>query len=181
MESPMAASEPKTATPAMDEDFVISRTLDAPRALVWKVWTEPEHLAQWWGPKGCTIRVAKLDVRPGGMFHYAMAYQPGQDMWGRFVYREVEAPERLVYVSSFSDAEGGITRAPFPQLRDTFPLEILNTLTLAEDGGKTTLTLRGHPLNATEEERKTYRGMFGSMQQGFTGTFDQLAAYLAKM
>jgi uncharacterized protein YndB with AHSA1/START domain len=163
------------------DDFVIARMFDAPRALVWKVWTEPEHLAQWWGPKGCTIRVVKLDVREGGMFHYAMAYQPGQDMWGRFVYREIAPPERMVYVSSFSDAEGGVTRAPFPQLRGTFPLEVLNTLTLHEDGGKTTMTVRGRPLNATEEERKTYRGMFSSMQQGFTGTFDQLAAYLAKM
>ncbi len=125
----MAASEPKTASPA-HEDFVISRTFDAPRALVWKAWTEPEQLAQWWGPKGCTIRVAKFDLRPGGMFHYAMAFQPGHDMWGRFVYREIEQPERMVYVNSFSDPEGGITRAPFPQLRDTFPLEILNTVTL---------------------------------------------------
>jgi uncharacterized protein YndB with AHSA1/START domain len=169
------------STEPEDRDFVISRVFDAPRTLVWKAWTEPEHLAQWWGPKGCTIRVVKLDVRPGGIFHYAMAYQAGHDMWGRFVYREIAPLERMVYVSSFSDAEGGITRAPFPQLRDTFPLEILNTLTLAEDGGKTTVTVRGHPLNATEEERETYRGMFGSMQQGFTGTFDQLAAYLAKL
>jgi uncharacterized protein YndB with AHSA1/START domain len=171
----------KAKTEASDDDFVISRTFEAPRALVWKVWTEPEHLAQWWGPKGCTLRVVKLDVRPGGIFHYAMVYQPGQDMWGRFVYREIVAPERMVYVSSFSDAEGGVTRAPFPQLRGTFPLEILNTLTLAEGGGKTTMTVRGRPLNATEEERKTYRGMFSSMQQGFTGTFDKLAQYLTKL
>jgi len=174
------ATEAKPRHEPTEQDFVISRTFDAPRALVWKVWTEPEHLAQWWGPKGCTIRVVKLDVRPGGVFHYAMAYQPGHDMWGRFVYREILAPERMVYVSSFSDPEGGITRAPFPQLHDTFPLEILNTLTLAEDGGTTTMTVRGRPINATEAERKTYRGMFGSMQQGFTGTFDQLAHYLEK-
>jgi len=171
----------KTKAEATEDDFVISRSFDAPRDLVWKVWTEPEHLAQWWGPKGCSIRVVTLDVRPGGMFHYSMAYQPGHDMWGRFIYREIEPPERMVYVSSFSDAEGGVTRAPFPQLRGTFPLEILNTLTLSEDGGKTTMTVRGRPLNATEEERAAYRGMFGSMQQGFSGTFDHLAQYLAKL
>lgn len=161
-----------------DDDFVVARSFDAPRGLVWKVWTEPEHLAQWWGPKGCALRVLKLDVREGGIFHYAMAYQPGHDMWGRFVYHEIIAPERLVYVSSFSDAEGGVTRAPF---KDTFPLEILNTLTLVENAGKTTVTLRGRPLQATEEERKTFLGMFGSMQQGFAGTFDQLAQYLASV
>jgi uncharacterized protein YndB with AHSA1/START domain len=163
------------------DDLVISRTFEAPRDLVWKAWTEPERLAQWWGPKGCTIRVAKLDVRPGGTFHYAMQFKPGQDIWGRFVYREIESPERLVFVVSFSDASGGITRAPFPQLGDSWPLEILNTLTLTEKGGKTTLTLRGGPINATEEERKAFAGMLGSMQQGWAGTLDKLAEHLAQV
>lgn len=176
----MRASEPQASAPAT-EDFVISRTFDAPRDLVWKVWTEPEHLAQWWGPKGGTVRVLKLDVRPGGVFHYALNHPAGSEMWARFVYREVVPHERLVYVSAFSDPEGGITRAPFASIRDTFPLEILNSLTFTESNGRTTLSLRGHPLNATEEERKTYLGMFGSMQQGFGGTFDVLAEYLAKL
>jgi len=161
------------------EEFVISRTFDAPRDLVWKAWTNAEALAKWWGPKGSTIRVIKLDFRPGGVFHYAMAFQPGHEMFGRFVYREIEAPGRLVYVNSFSDADGGITRAPFPQLGDKWPLEVLNILTLTEQDGKTTLTLRGGPINATDEERKAFLGMHDSMRQGFGGTFDQLAAYLA--
>jgi len=173
------AAQP-VAEPVEQDLLVISRTFDAPRELVWKVWTEAEHLAQWWGPKGCTIRVVKLDVRPGGIFHYAMAYQPGHEMWGRFVYREITPPERMVYVSSFSDPNGGITRAPFPQLQGKFPLEILNTMTLEEANGTTTLTVRGAPLDASEEERAIYRGMFGSMQQGFTGTFEKLAQYLAQ-
>jgi uncharacterized protein YndB with AHSA1/START domain len=161
------------------DDLVISRTLAAPRDLVWKAWTEPERLAQWWGPKGCTIRVAKLDVRPGGMFHYAMQFKPDHDIWGRFVYREIESPERLVFVNSFSDATGGITRAPFPQLGDSWPLEILNTLTLTEQGGQTTLTLRGSPINTTDEEHKAFVGMLASMQQGWSGTFEKLEAHLA--
>ena len=168
------------STMSAARDFVVSRAFDAPRDLVWKAWTEAEHLAQWWGPKGCTVRVVKLDVRPGGTFHYVMQFKPGHDMWGRFVYREIAAPERLVYVSSFSDEKGGITRAPFSQLNDTWPLEVLNTLTLSERGGKTTITLRGAPINATEEERNMFASMFASMQQGFTGTFDKLAEYLAK-
>jgi uncharacterized protein YndB with AHSA1/START domain len=168
------------STEPEDREFVISRIFDAPRDLVWKAWTEPERLAQWWGPKGCTIRVVKLDVREGGMFHYAMSYKPGHEMWGRFVYREIAVPERLVYVSSFSDPAGGVTRAPFPTIGPTFPLEILNRLTLEDEGGKTKLTLRGGPIGATEAERATFTGMFSSMQQGFTGTFDQLAQYLTK-
>jgi uncharacterized protein YndB with AHSA1/START domain len=162
------------------QDFMISRVFNAPRDRVWKAWTDPQALAQWWGPKGSQIRVIKLDFRPGGIFHYAMAFQPGHDMFGRFIYREIEAPVRMVFINSFSDADGGITRAPFPQLGDTWPLEVLNNLTLTEQGGKTTLTLRGGPINATEEERKTFASMADSMRQGFGGTFDQLEEYLAK-
>jgi len=167
------------STATTTEDFTITRVFNAPREKVWRAWTEAESLAKWWGPKGSTIRVLRLELKPGGMFHYAMEFQPGQPIFGRFVYREIVAPERLVYVSAFSDESGGITRAPFPQIRDTWPLEILNTMTLAEAGGKTTLTVRGGPIDPTEAEAKTYLGMFESMRQGFGGTFDQLEAYLA--
>jgi uncharacterized protein YndB with AHSA1/START domain len=147
---------------------------------VWSAFNSADALAQWWGPKGSKIRVIKLDFRPGGIFHYAMAFQPGHDMYGRFIYREIAAPERMVFINSFSDPEGGITRAPFPQLEGKWPLEVLNTMTLTEQGGKTTISLRGGPINATEEERKIFAGMADSMRQGFGGTFDQLDAYLAK-
>jgi uncharacterized protein YndB with AHSA1/START domain len=160
------------------KEFVFSRTVDAPRDLVWKAWTEADRLAQWWGPKGCTIRVAKFELKPGGTFHYAMQFKPGHDMWGRFTYREIVAPERLVFINSFSDPEGGLTRAPFSQLNNSWPLEVLNVLTLSEEDGKTTLTLRGRPINATDEECRLYVSMFDSMRGGFGGTFDKLEAYL---
>jgi uncharacterized protein YndB with AHSA1/START domain len=166
-------------TAADTQDFVFVREFSAPRDLVWKAWTSAEALAQWWGPKGAALRVIRFELRPGGMFHYAMAFQPGQEMFGRFIYREIAPPERLVFVNSFSDAAGGIARAPFPQLKDKWPLEILNTMTLAEQAGKTTLTLRGGPINATAEEREIFAGMTDSMRQGFGGTFDKLADYLA--
>jgi len=162
------------------QDFTISRTFEAPRARVWAAWSDPQALAQWWGPKGSKIRVITLDFRPGGMFHYAMSYQPGHEMYGRFIFREIVAPERLVFINSFSDPNGGITRAPFPQLEDKWPLEVLNTMTLTEHGGKTTLALRGGPINVTEEERRVFASMHDSMRQGFGGTFDQLDTYLAK-
>lgn len=159
-----------------EKEFVITRVFDAPRELVFKAWTEPERLAQWWGPKGCTIGVQKMDLRPGGIFHYFLR-PPQGEMWGKFVYREIVAPERIVFVNSFSNEKGDTVRGPFhPKL----PLETLNTVTLSEHEGKTTLTLRGRPINATEEERKTYESFRDSMQKGFGGTFDQLEEYLAK-
>ena len=159
-----------------DREFKVSRSFNAPRDLVWKAWSEPERLAQWWGPKGCKLEVRKLEFKPGGIFHYGMQMGPGM-WWGRFVYREIEKPERIVFVSSFSDETGGVTRAPFSP---TWPLEVLNNLTLTEENGKTTVSLRGGPINPTQEERANFENMFGSMEQGFGGTFDQLDEYLAK-
>ncbi len=158
-------------------EFAISRVFDAPRERVWKAFTEVERLIQWWGPKGFTMDTAKLDLRPGGMFHYCMRAPNGLEMWGKFVYREVAAPEKLVFVNSFSDEKGDSTRNPFSP---AWPIEVLNTMTLSERDGKTTLTLSGGPINATEEERKTFDASHDSMRQGFGGTFDQLAEYLAK-
>jgi len=157
--------------------LVITRIFNAPPKLVFKAWTETERLAQWWGPKGFTLDVAKLDLRPGGEFHYSMKSPDGFEMWGKFVYHEITPPERLIFVTAFSDKDGNITRAPFS---GTWPLEVLNILTLTEEGGKTKLTLSGGPINATREELKTFEETIPSMQQGFGGTFDQLDEYLAK-
>src|SRR5205807_10573435 len=126
---------------------------------------------------GFTIGVCKVDVRPDGIFHYSMKTPGGQEMWGKFVYREIVAPERIVFTNSFADASGATVRAPFSA---DWPLEVLNTLTLSEHAGRTTLTLRGAPVNATEAERRTFDAGRASMQQGFAGTFDQLAGYLAQ-
>ncbi|MDB6108498.1 MAG: hypothetical protein JWR69_248 [Pedosphaera sp.] len=157
--------------------FVISRAFDAPRDLVWRAWTERDRLMQWFGPKGFTMPVARLDFRPGGTFHYCMQSPDGHQMWGKFVYREIVALERIVLVNSFSDEAGGLTRHP---MSATWPLEMLSTTTFTEQGGRTTLTLQWAPLNATEAERKTFDGAHEGMKGGWTGTFDQLAAYLAK-
>jgi uncharacterized protein YndB with AHSA1/START domain len=157
-------------------EFVISRTFEAPRERVWNAWTDPERMKQWWGPKGSTILHCKVDFRVGGTCHYRMQYND-QSMWGKFVYREIVRPERLVFVSSFSDEKGGVTRHP---LSPTWPLEMLSTLTLAESPGNTTLTIAWFPLSPTEEERKTFEAGHGSMQQGWTGTLDQLTDYVER-
>lgn len=164
--------------PAANQEFTISRVFNAPRDRVWNAWTQAESLAEWWGPKGCKIQIFKLDFRPGGVFHYSMKFSNGPEMFGRFAYREIAAPERIVFVSSFADAEGKITRAPF--FDGGWPLEVLNVVTFTEQAGKTTLALRGGPINATAAEHKQFVANFASMQQGFGGTFDQLDAYLAK-
>jgi uncharacterized protein YndB with AHSA1/START domain len=168
----------ENTTKMIDNELVITRSFNAPRDLVFKVWSEAEHLKNWWGPIGLKLSVAKLDFRPGGIFHYNMQSPDGIVMWGKFVYHDIVSPEKIEFVNSFSDAEGNIVRPPFS---DTFPLEIHNLLTFTEIEGKTMITLRGGPINVSEEELDFFKGMFESMKQGFGGTFDQLEDYLAKV
>jgi uncharacterized protein YndB with AHSA1/START domain len=167
-----------TANPAKESTnrpFVISRTFDTPREKIWKAWTERDRLMKWFGPKGIKITTADLDFRPAGRFHYCMETPDGKQIWGKFVYRESIAPERIVWVNSFSDESGGVTRHPFS---GTWPLEMLSTLTLTEQNGKTTATVEWAPLNPTPEERQTFDAGHDSMRNGWTGTFDQLEEYL---
>jgi uncharacterized protein YndB with AHSA1/START domain len=159
-------------------DFVISRVLDAPRDLVWKCFTEPEHMKQWWGPKGFTVVKSEMDLRPGGTYLYALQPPGGSVMWGKFTYREIVPPSKLVFINSFSDESGGVTRHP---MSPSWPLQLLSTFTFEEmAGGKTRFTVRWSPHNATAEERNTFDAGQASMNQGWGGTLDQLAAYLAK-
>lgn len=167
----------KNVSTSATHEFVISRVFNAPRGMVWKAWTDREELMKWFGPKGCTIPHAMLDLRPGGVFHYALRTPDGMEMWGKWVFREIVAPEKLVLVSSFSDAKGGMTRHP---LSATWPLETLSTTTFEEQAGKTTITIRWSPLNATDLEISTFDGAHEGMQMGWKGTFEQLEAYLAQ-
>lgn len=157
--------------------FALTRIFEAPRDLVWTAWSESEALAEWWGPKGCKLHVAGLEFRPGGIFHYQMQYSNGTSMWGRMLFRETRKPERIRWLNSFANAEGGIARAPFST---EFPLEMENTVTLTGVSGKTRLELVALPFGATAPECRFFEGMFASLEQGFGGTMDQLAAYLTR-
>ncbi len=162
----------------MPGDFVLSRVLDAPRDLVWKCFTDAERMKQWWGPKGFTVIASKMDLRVGGTYHYGMKAPNGAPMWGKFTYREIVPPERMVFINSFSDEKGGVTRHPGSP---TWPLEMLSTFTFEElPDGKTKFTVRWAMHNASAEEQKTFDSSHDGMTQGWSGTMDQLDAYLAR-
>jgi uncharacterized protein YndB with AHSA1/START domain len=155
--------------------FVITRDLAAPRDLVWKAWTESGRLARWWGPKGFEMLRCTVDLRPSGLCHYGMRAPNGMEMRGKLVYRQIIESERLVFVNSPSDKDEGATRH---FASPAWPLEVLNVMTLIDPPGGTRITLKGRPINATEDERKTFGAAFESMQKGFGGTLDQLDQYL---
>lgn len=170
--------KPMPAADGTSKPFAISRTFDVSRDTLWKCFTDPERMRLWWGPKGVTIIAAKMDLRPGGAYHYGMRTPDGKEMWGKFVYREITPPERLVFVNSFSDEKGSLTRHP---LAPSWPIEMLSTFSFVEAGGKATFTVTWTPLNPTPEERATFDAGHDGMKQGWTGTMEQLAAYLARL
>ncbi len=157
------------------EEFVIARTFNAPRDLVWKAHSEQDRLALWWGPKGMALGISKFEFRTGGTFLYSMTAPSGHAMWGKFVYGEIVPGESYEAIVSFTDELGNLVRHP---MDPNWPLEMLSTVRLTEENGKTTVTTTATPLRANAAEIASFNNGQKSMQGGFSGTFDQLEAYL---
>ncbi|OME88346.1 polyketide cyclase [Paenibacillus sp. FSL A5-0031] len=159
----------------MTTKIKMTHTFNAPRDLVFKAFTESEHLLNWWGPKGWAFDIKKFDLRPGGLFHYKQTAPDGTEMWVKFIYHEVNSPEKIVYTNSFSDEKGNTVRAPFDA---NWPLEFSVTFIFSEDGDKTILTMEGAAVSPTEEEAKTLEASQDMVHEGYKVTFNQLADYL---
>jgi uncharacterized protein YndB with AHSA1/START domain len=143
--------------------MIITRVIDAPRELVFKAWTDPKHVAEWWGPNGFTTTTHEMDVRPGGVWRFIMHGPDGVDYDNKIVYIEIVKPERLVY-SHGSDDEG-----------ESGQFE--TTVTFAEQGRKTKVTMRAL-FASVEDYEKTKE--FGAVEGG-NQTLARLEAHLAKM
>jgi len=152
-----ATVAPSSAVP----ELVITRLLDAPRSLVFKVWTQPEHLARWWGPKGFTLLSCETDVRPGGTWVRCMRAPEGTKHIKRGVYREIVEPERLVFTYVNEDADGRL--GP----------ETVVTVTFEEQGAKTKLTLYQTGFESIDA-RDAHEG-------GWASCLERFAEYLANV
>jgi len=149
-----------------ERDLVLMRTIDAPSALVFKAWTDPEQLAQWWGPRGWTNPVCEVDLRPGGVMEILMRGPDGAEHRMKAVIQEVVEPERIVFVTGVFEDEKGIAG-----------LEVHNTVTFADHKDKTNLTMRARVINATPQ----VAGALAGMKEGWTETLDKLADHVAKL
>jgi uncharacterized protein YndB with AHSA1/START domain len=130
------------ATPsATDREVLITRVFDAPRDLVFQAWTDPEHLQRWHAPHGCTIRFAALDLRQGGELHSCIHTPDGQDCWCKGTYLEIVVPERIVYTLAMSDEHGNLVESADAGKDADWPRETTVTVTFAEHGTGTKLTL----------------------------------------
>lgn len=123
-------------------EIVIERIFDGPRELVWKTWTDPAHVMQWWGPKGYTSPTCIADFRVGGAYLYCMRSPEGKDYWTTGVYHEIVEPERIVYTDCFADEQGNRVPASAWGLDGDWPEETLVTVAFEEEDGKTKVTLR---------------------------------------
>lgn len=152
---------PETDAASVEErTLVITRVFDAPRPLVFRAWTQPEHIVRWWGPKGFTLTACEMDFRPGGAFRFSMRSPEGTDYPHRGVYREIVEPERLVFTWAWENENGDPGH------------ETLVTLNFAEQEGKTRLTFR-QAVFETVADRDSHEG-------GWTECLDCLADYLAQ-
>lgn len=149
----------------------ITRIFDAPRELVWKLWTDPEMVRQWWGPATYSAPASKIDLRVGGAYLNCMRSPEGIDYWSTGTYLEIVPFERIVCTDSFADEKGNIVPASFYGFEVEFPLELLITVTFEDYGSRQTrLTLQhvGHP-----------GGKLGEMATaGWNESFDKLAQAL---
>lgn len=142
------------------KELTLTREFNAPRELVFKAWTDPGVLAQWWGPRDFTSLVSEVDARPGGAFLITMRGPDGLDNTVKGNFREVVPPERLVFVGSAVDLPNGVIQ-----------LETLNTVIFAEIAGRTRLTLHVEVITARPESE----GMLAEMEAGWSQSLEKLA------
>jgi uncharacterized protein YndB with AHSA1/START domain len=152
----------KTTEDYKGREFVIKREYDAPRELVFKAWTDPKHLVEWWGPKGFTNPVVQWDAKPGKRIYVVMRAPNGAEfpMGGEF--REVASPERLVFTSGALDEKGNLM------------FEFLHTVTLVERNGRTALTIKSIVTMTTPDAGK----YIGGFEAGMTQSLERLDTHV---
>lgn len=155
----------RSASSTADREIVIERTFDAPRELVWEAWTNPEHVAQWWGPDGFTTTIKKMDFRVGGVWKLTMHGPDGKDYPSSSVFREIVKPERIVFSHG-----GGSKDGPSSRFISTWTFEAL--------GNRTHVTMR--LLFDTPEERDLIIRAYGAIEGG-KQTLARLADHLGKV
>ena len=156
------------------ERMVVTRVFDAPRELVWKAWTEPKYVMQWWGPKGFTCPACEMDFRVGGKSLLCMKTPDGQEGWNAVEYHEIVLHEKIVSSMYFSDSKGNKIEPEELGLQDE-AIDGAYDVTLFEDlgNGQTKLTLIGNePMKSAKES-----GQF----EGWVETLDKIAAVVAEL
>ncbi|WP_138503228.1 SRPBCC domain-containing protein [Nostoc sp. PA-18-2419] len=150
-------------------EIVITRIFRAPRQLVFQAWTDPKHIAQWWGPKGFTTRVSELDLRPGGKWRYVMIAPDGTEYPAKGVFREIVPLERIVTSDEFDEGFEKVVNAELPK-------GIVMTAIFEDLDGNTKLTLRIVHESFEDRQKHEKMGVIG----GWNSSFDCLDEFLTE-
>ncbi len=156
------------------ERMVVTRVFDAPRELVWKAWTDPKYVTQWWGPKDFTVPVCRMDFRVGGKSLYCMKSPDGQEFWNGIEYHEIVPHEKIVSSMYFADADGNKVD-PAEMGIEHEAIEGAYDVTLFEDlgNGRTRLTYIGNePMESAKDSGQL---------EGWNQILDKLAAMLPEI
>ncbi len=158
---------------------VITREFRAPRALVWQVQTQAEHLQHWLSPEGFHTIYANMEFRVGGRYHYGIEGPNGMQMWGLQQFLEIVLERKIVHIQSFSDKDGGLGRHP---MAPTWPAYMHVTATYEDSAsGGTLYSIAWQPHESDAQGVATFDGARAGMNAGFAGTFAKLDAYLLKL
>ncbi len=159
------------------QTFIINRSFEAPRELMFTMWSDPEHLKRWMGPTGVETQFIHADIRSGGSSMYSMS-APGFTMYGKAFYEEIRRPDRIVYTQQFCTQDGKVSRHPMAPL---WPETMRTTVDFAEEGPDCTrVTITWEVVGPVKpEEMAVFIGGRAGMTQGWTGSFDKLEELLA--
>ena len=159
--------------------FVITREFRAPRAVLWQVQTQADHLQHWLSPEGFHTIHADMDFRVGGRYFYGIEGPNGMQMWGLQQFLDIVPERKIVHLQSFSDKDGGLSRHP---MAPTWPAYMHVTATYEDSpNGGTQYTIAWQPHESDAAGIATFDGARPGMQTGFAGTFGKLDAYLAAL
>ncbi|HSX28369.1 MAG TPA: SRPBCC domain-containing protein [Candidatus Saccharimonadales bacterium] len=150
----------------MTNDVIITRIINAPVATVWKMWTDPQEVTKWWGPADYTSPSARLDLRQGGQYVFAMQapeYQGGEESFTSGEYKEITPMKKLVFTQGLSDADGN--RLPADKLPADFPEDILTTVEFKEVNGMTELVITEKGWKPSMMSVFSYAGMHQSLDK----------------
>lgn len=157
----MTKNKPTLEQKREKKELLITREFNAPRTLVWKAWTDPHHIKNWWGPKAHPAIEMNMEAQPGGTWRACLqSAETGEKLWHKGVFREVIKPERIVFTFAWEEeGERG--------------LETIVTITFAEQNGKTQMTFHQAPFQSVAE-RDGHHG-------GWTSCFDRLDEQLVSL
>jgi uncharacterized protein YndB with AHSA1/START domain len=158
------------------KEFIISREFKADLDTIWKMFTEPKHMSSWYGPKEITTGHCDMDFKRGGYYHFSMIAKDNNESWGKLYFIDIVKNVRLIYLNTFSNSKGEITRHPMAPL---MPVELLTTINFSKVDEKISkIEIRWYPINALPEEIKMFNEFHGSFTMGWTGSLDRLESIL---